>query len=118
MHKADGHELRGRLAAWASSIVTVAWPTIPDGITDRDADIWEPLLAVADTAGEDWPERARVAAVALVALSKESTPSLGVRLLADLHTVLGDDDAMSTEVILTALTGWTRHPGPTSRAVR
>jgi hypothetical protein len=113
VHKADGHELRGRLAAWASSIVgnvVTAWPSIPDGIADRDADMWEPLLAVADTAGGNWPERARVAAVALVALSKESTPSLGVRLLADLRDVLGDHDAMSTEVILTALTGLDEAP--------
>jgi hypothetical protein len=34
-------------------------------------------------AGGEWSELARVAAVALVADSKESTPSLGIRLLAD-----------------------------------
>ena len=43
---------------------------MPDGIEDRDADVWEPLLAVADAAGGTWPSRARVAAVALVADSK------------------------------------------------
>ena len=47
-----------------------AVPDMPDGIADRDADVWEALLAVADAAGGDWPERARVAAVALVADSK------------------------------------------------
>ena len=60
-------------------------------------------LTVAEAAGGDWPERARVAAVALVALSKESAPSLGIRLLADLRQVFGEADALATETILKAL---------------
>lgn len=103
VHAAEGHALRDRLADWADQVsahVTNVWPAMPPGIEDRDADVWEPLLAVADAAGGDWPKRARVAAVALVALSKESTPSLGIRLLADLRTVFGDQDVMSTETIL------------------
>ncbi len=79
------------------------WPDMPTGIEDRDADVWEPLLAVADAAGGDWPERARVAAVTLVTLSKESTPSMGIRLLSDLRVVFGDCEAMSTESVLSAL---------------
>ncbi len=102
----EGHRLRDGLAAWALEIletVTAARPAMPEGIEDRDADVWEPLLAVADAAGGAWPDRARVAAVALVALSKESTPSLGIRLLADLKTVFGTEEAMSTEIILQLL---------------
>jgi hypothetical protein len=76
---------------------------MPDGIEDRNADVWEALLAVADAAGGDWPERARVAAVALVAASMAAPPSLGIRLLDDLRKVFGDNEAMSTEAILTAL---------------
>ena len=45
---------------------------MPDGIEDRNADVWEALLAVADLAGGDWPERARVAAVALVTASSDA----------------------------------------------
>jgi hypothetical protein len=70
---------------------------------DRDADMWEPLLAVADVAGSTWPERARVTAVTHVTDSKESTPSLGIRLLADLRTVFGLSNVMSTDAILSAL---------------
>ncbi len=106
VHGPDGRELRDQLAAWANTVreaVRDAWPKLPAGIEDRDADVWEPLLAVADAAGGAWPGRARVAAVALVADSKESTPSLGVRLLADLRTVFGEADALSTEAILSAL---------------
>ena len=50
-----------------------------------------------------WPDRARAAAVALVAISKESTPSLGVRLLADLRQIFGDVEALATETIIRRL---------------
>jgi hypothetical protein len=32
---------------------------MPTGIYNRAADNWHPLLAVADRAGGDWPQRAR-----------------------------------------------------------
>jgi len=101
-----GNAIRMQLAAWCSCVVesvTSVWPTMPLGISDRDADVWEALIAVADAAGESWPVRARVAAVALVAEAKQSTPSLGIRLLADLKHVFGDRDAMSTVEIIEAL---------------
>jgi len=105
--EAEGGELYGRLA-WFADIsmpaVAGAWPSMPAGITDRDADVWEALLSVADAAGGDWPERARVAAVALVAASRVAVPSLGVRLLADMREVFGDAESMSTEALLSALT--------------
>lgn len=106
VHAPEGDALRNRIAAWAASIqdeVADAWPMMPDGVEDRDSDVWEPLLAVADAAGGAWPERARVAAVALVADSKESTPSLGIRLLADLRKVFGEQEVMATEALLAAL---------------
>lgn len=36
-----------------------AWPDMPDGVTDRPADVWETLLAVVDAAGGTWPDRPR-----------------------------------------------------------
>jgi hypothetical protein len=101
-----GLALHDRLQVWAASVensITNAWPEMPSGVEDRHADVWEALLAVADAAGGEWPERARQAAVALVAESKESTPSLGIRLLADLRTVFKDRDAMHANDILAAL---------------
>ncbi len=106
VHAPAGEALRDGLAAWGETVVdqlTDAWPEMPEGIVDRDADVWEPLLAVADAAGGYWPERARVAAVALVALSKAATPSIGILLLSDLRRVFDDRDAMTTVSILTAL---------------
>ncbi|ARQ69970.1 DUF3631 domain-containing protein [Streptomyces marincola] len=108
IHEPEGHALRDRLAKWADSVreqVEGVWPTMPEGITDRPADIWEPLLAVADAAGGDWPERARAACVYLVhAASDDDRASLGVRLLTDLRdAVFCGADRMPTAVILERL---------------
>jgi hypothetical protein len=104
--KEAGDTLRDRIATWARGqleTVTNTWPAMPAGVEDRDADVWEALLGVADAAGGEWPDRARKAAVALVAQSKQSTPSLGVRLLNDVKTVFGSRDSMPTDDLLTAL---------------
>lgn len=105
-HFPAGSALSEKLTAWAASVestVTGAWPVMPPGIHDRDADVWEALLAVADAAGGRWPETARVAAVALVADAKRSTPSLGIRLLADLQRIFVGKEAMSTDSIISEL---------------
>jgi Protein of unknown function (DUF3631) len=98
-----GDHLRNRLAVWASSVadqVRDTWPEMPEGITDRNADVWEALFSVADAAGGDWPERARVAAVALL---RRGEGSLGIRLLTDIRTVFGDREAIRTKDLLNAL---------------
>ncbi|NJQ05495.1 DUF3631 domain-containing protein [Streptomyces lonarensis] len=89
IHEAEGNKLRDRLADWALSVadtVRGSWPVMPDGVTDRPADVWEPLLAVADAAGGDWPDRARQACVELVATAGEDDrTSIGSRLPIDLR---------------------------------
>lgn len=101
-----GHALRDRLARWASVVgpsVGAAWPVLPDGIADRPAECWEPLLAVADAAGGDWPTTARSACLALCKVAQDRRASLGIRLLMDLRTIFGDADALHTETILQRL---------------
>lgn len=106
LHEPRGNELRDDLAEWCEQVhdqLAGAFPAMPDEVKDRDADVWEPLLAIADAAGGDWPRRARVAAVALVAASKQKPPSLGVRLLADIQRVFGDLEQMTTDDLIGAL---------------
>ncbi|WP_326598073.1 DUF3631 domain-containing protein [Streptomyces sp. NBC_01803] len=108
INEKEGHALRDRLASWADTVresITGTWPVMPEGITDRPADVWEPLLAVADAAGGDWPERARAACVELVTAAKEDDKaSLGIRLLTDLRDqVFCGADRMPTAVILECL---------------
>jgi hypothetical protein len=106
-----GHRLRDRLAQWAKHMSpAITWPAMPAGVEDRDADVWEALIAVANAAGGSWPKRAREAAKALIKESHDVEPSLGIRLLADLKTVFGDADQLTTEAILRALHGMTEAP--------
>src|SRR5262249_37675381 len=61
----EGHGLRDRIDVWARSRLnelTTAVPETPVGVEDRAADVWEPLLAIADSVGKNWPKRARAAA--------------------------------------------------------
>ncbi|MDQ0795142.1 DUF3631 domain-containing protein [Streptomyces sp. B1I3] len=105
IHEKEGNALRDRLAIWADQVreqITGAWPDMPDGVTDRPADVWEPLLAVADAAGGDWPARARKACVELVAAAQvDDKGSLGIRLLTDLrdHVMVGVDRLPTIAVI-------------------
>jgi hypothetical protein len=89
--------------AWAKSIDEIDWPESPPEIQDRDADVWESLIAIADIIGGPWPERARVAAVALVAASKDAEPSLGIKLLTDCKVVFAHHEALSSKVLLKEL---------------
>jgi hypothetical protein len=98
IHAPIGEELFQRLEDWAAAVADAAEaarPEMPIGIEDRAADIWEPLLAVADLAGGKWPDLARKAAVALVASAVSDMPqSLNIRLLSDLRTVFAVKDAV------------------------
>lgn len=109
LHADTGHSLAARIAEWAQQVGPVvgnAWPEMPAGISDRPADVWEPLLAIADAAGGHWPDTARAACVELCKVSASREASLGVRLLSDLRVVFsdfGDADALTTEALLYAL---------------
>ena len=111
IHEKEGWSIRDQIALWARGASSeVKLPELPPGITDRDADVWEALIMVADVIGGDWPERAREAGTALVAESKEIEPSLGIRLLQDLKSVFSDHSEMSTKSILEALHGMEEAP--------
>jgi len=80
-------DLQGRLAGWCAlwqNPIIGHNPEIPAGITNRAEEIWRPLLAIADVAGGDWPERGRAACEAL---AQQDNPDPGERLLADIRTV-------------------------------
>jgi hypothetical protein len=62
-----------------------AHPEIPARLNDRAADVWEPLLTLADLAGGQWPDLARQAAVGLSSIARENSP-IGA-LLLDIHVL-------------------------------
>ena len=102
-HATLGCEIRRQIESWARLQSEITdWPAMPEGIQDRDADVWEPLLAVADLVGGPWPQLSREAAKVLVTASKETEPSLGVRLLADIKQVF-NADTLPSKVLLQKL---------------
>jgi hypothetical protein len=73
-----------------------AEPDLPDELDDRAQDVWEGLFAIADMAGEDWPDRAREAAKRLRLGTDPGNDSLGVRLLVDIREAFGSEDDQLT----------------------
>jgi putative DNA primase/helicase len=64
-----------------------ARPQLPDELTDRQQDGAEPLLAIADLAGGEWPEATRRALIELCAEAQAADSSIGVQLLKDIQQV-------------------------------
>jgi hypothetical protein len=101
------HNLRSRIARWTTdnlSDIGIARPEPAPGLNDRAQDCWEPLLAIADLAAGEWPDRARSAAIALHGVENES-PSIGVELLADIKGVFENKRAtrLASRDLLAAL---------------
>jgi hypothetical protein len=120
--------LARRVAAWChrtAEALDGADPAMPAGITDRPADTWEPLLAVSDAAGGDWPARARAACLALNKVRADADDSSGEKLLGDIRVIFGEaaTDRMFSAAIVEVLNGieeapwagWHRGAGFTSR---
>jgi Protein of unknown function (DUF3631) len=104
---AETEDLRAQLAAWAEAsldTLRAARPARVDGLRDRTNEVWRPLLAIAELAGETWATRARRAAVA-VAASEDEDPSLGLLLLANCQTVFDERKAerIATHDLIVAL---------------
>jgi hypothetical protein len=107
----DTVDLRQWLETWAEGAVEhlrAARPAIPEELDDRAADAWEPLFAIADLAGGEWPNLARASSLELA--NKSDDESWGVVLLEHLRDAFGSRDKLSTEDILRALVA--REDGP------
>jgi hypothetical protein len=101
---AESEDLRATLESWAENKAVVAdldnaTPELPEELSDRQWDIWEPLLAIAELAGGDWAIDARRAAVALHA-SSYTDESLGELLLGHIRDIFDVRDRISTDEIL------------------
>jgi 5S rRNA maturation endonuclease (ribonuclease M5) len=100
--------LRAALAAWATESAERLRddvPALPDDLSDRAADAWEPLLAIADRAGGDWPARARSAAVELSTTDDGDEVGRGPQLLAGIRKAIGSEATITTADLLRAING-------------
>jgi len=99
--------LSAKLARFAedySSNIRNAKPELPEKLNDRAQDNWEPLLAIADIAGNEWSQLARAAAFKLSG-EAEQPQSIGVQLLADIAEIYEPQciDRFSSTELVTAL---------------
>lgn len=109
--------LRSRMMRFAqdnAEQIAKARPTTIKGLNDRANDCWEPLLAIAEAAGGEWPAIARQAARTLHDVEDDS-PSVGVELLTDIKTILDTKQAskMFSATLLEELMADDEAPWPT-----
>ena len=75
--RAAAAKIRAGLALWTADVrdeMAQAKPELPDWLMNRPAEIWTPLLAIADAAGSGWPVRARAACEELARHSDVADP--------------------------------------------
>jgi hypothetical protein len=99
--------LRRQCARWVADNLGElrgADPELP--LNGRRADCWRPLIAIADQLGDDWPKRARAAALALSGIETEDQ-AYGLQLLADIKQIfdhrLRGQKSVWTETLLEKL---------------
>lgn len=92
--------IKRQLARWSidSGAVFAGLSPELEGLNNRAADNWEPLLALADIAGGEWPKMARFTALHINGKEDEA-PSLNEELLQDVKDAF---DLLGTEKIYTA----------------
>jgi hypothetical protein len=101
----EASQLRDRVARWCGariSILAASVPDAPEALSDRAADIWEPLFAIADLVDDSWSQRARHASLELSAAAADVEQSQLFRLLLDLHEmfeVTGRDRLRTSEIL-------------------
>lgn len=105
--QADFSDLARKLARFAADnadAVSEARPCLPQALHDRAQDNWEPLLAIADLCGGDWPAKARHAALVISGEADESD-SASTELLADIQAIIesGKHARISTADLLQEL---------------
>jgi hypothetical protein len=95
--------LQDDLARWGTSKsaeLAAAVPDLPAELSDRKADAWEPLLAIADLAG--WSQTARDAALEL-SVKVEDGVSRGSLLLAAIKMAMEGREVISTVDLLAVI---------------
>ncbi|MDP2355733.1 MAG: DUF3631 domain-containing protein [Beijerinckiaceae bacterium] len=110
-----------RTARWAldhANLVSGIDPAMPADVYNRAADNWRPLLAIADAAGGEWPERARRAVKAAGAGAGDHDQSVRVTLLADIRNMFAERavDRLASADIIERLVAIEGRPWPEWKA--
>jgi len=111
--KANFEVLKSKLARFAqdySDLIRNTQIDLPDELSDRDQDNWEPLLTIAQCAGNEW---LKVATEAALNLSKsENVLSINTELLSDIREIFAahHEGKMSSADVIETLVKDTEAP--------
>lgn len=98
--------LRSKLSRFAEDYrdqVRQARPPLPQSLNDRAQDNWEPLLAIAMAAGNEWLQLGTTAALKLSG-NESAAQTVGTELLTDIREIFGDDrDRITTADLIRLL---------------
>jgi hypothetical protein len=112
----DAADLRNRLAQWVTEyrleILRRAFPELPEELSDRQQDVAEPLLAVADLGGIEWGRRGRKALLELFGSRAAADESLGVKLLSDVRDAFNGRDRLGSKELVALLVEMEGSPWP------
>jgi len=100
-------DLQAKLARFADDYrekVRLARPPLPNELNDRAQDNWEPLLAIAMVASDEWLSIGTAAALKLSG-SDSAAQTLGTELLSDIHEIFAEKgiDRISSADLISAL---------------
>ena len=73
-------------------------PEVPDYLSPREAELWEPLLSIADLVGGDWPELARQACEEMIASGGQ--PPEDQDKLRELDDIMNGWGSMDSEPVI------------------
>ena len=93
--KFDGSILRRKCLRWANDFrdkLKNSEPVMPPGLSARQEDIAEPLLAIADACGGHWPEIMRAAVAQFFGDARSDEGDIKRELLKDIHAGFKQQD--------------------------
>ncbi|MFW2160452.1 DUF3631 domain-containing protein [Acinetobacter beijerinckii] len=105
--KSDFENVKQLLARWSSDhidLLATYEPQMPDRLSDRQKDCWEPLLAIAELLGVEIAQEARNAAIEICKINSDE-PHVNELMLFDIRRAFAEQkiDRLSTIDLINAL---------------
>ena len=106
--KDEAAKIKMEVGDWIGSVIDRLRdvdPSLPEQLSDRQQDGMEPLLAIADAAGQEWPDAVRSACVEIFNSEAAEDQGVNIQLLKDVRAIFDDidDDKISSADLIEKL---------------